>query len=229
MKGTILLFGTDKKLDSLECLCTANDYRIRKLSSAGELKEYFTMQDTVMILYDFHTKAVSETESLALLNELRELSNKPILALVDKDKEMLRILALNAGADSLLDGEDSAMESMARIEAQIRCYKRLSAGHETRCIKMKDLEMDDGAKLVLVKGNRVDLTPTEYKILHLLLETPGKVLSNKEIYEHIWKMEPIGAENTIAVHIRHIREKIEENPQEPRYLQVVWGQGYKVG
>ena len=94
---------------------------------------------------------------------------------------------------------------------------------------MKDLEVDDNAKVVRVRGNEVELTPTEYKILHLLMEKPGRVLSNKQIYERIWKMAPIGADNTVAVHIRHIREKIEENPQEPRYLQVVWGQGYRVG
>lgn len=150
---------------------------------------------------------------------------------MDKRNEMLRILALNAGADDVLDQkEESPMVFMARIQAKIRSYRRLSGQAErSKSIKMRDLEMDDGAKLVLVKGNRVDLTPTEYKILHLLMEQPGRVLSNKQIYESIWKMEPIGADNTIAVHIRHIREKIEENPQNPHYLQVVWGQGYKVG
>ena len=89
--------------------------------------------------------------------------------------------------------------------------------------------MDDGAKKVRVEGNDVRLTPTEYKILCLLLEQPGRVLSNRQIYEKIWKMAPIGADNVVAVHIRHIREKIEENPENPRYLKVVWGQGYKVG
>ena len=94
---------------------------------------------------------------------------------------------------------------------------------------MHDLEMDDRSKTVSVKGRQVDLTPTEYKILRLLVTGRGRVMSNREIYSNIWNMEPIGADNTIAVHIRHIREKIEENPKEPRYLQVVWGQGYKVG
>jgi len=94
---------------------------------------------------------------------------------------------------------------------------------------MDGIEVDDTAKLVKVGGNRVDLTPTEYKILHLLMEKPGRVLSNRQIYEEIWHMEPVGVDNTVAVHIRHIREKIEENPQNPRFLRVVWGQGYKVG
>ena len=96
-------------------------------------------------------------------------------------------------------------------------------------LAMDGIEVDDVAKMVWVEGNRVDLTPTEYKILRLLMEKPGRVLSNSQIYESIWKMAPIGADNTVAVHIRHIREKIEENPQNPRYLRVVWGQGYKVG
>ncbi len=95
-------------------------------------------------------------------------------------------------------------------------------------MKLDGLELDDMARQVSVKGSRVDLTPTEYNILRLLLERPGRVLSNSQIYERIWKESPIGSDNTVAVHIRHIREKIEENPQEPRYLQVVWGQGYKV-
>lgn len=228
--GNILIYGAEGASEALECMLRGYGYGISRLNEREELLNSFVQEEAVLLLYDFQTESGNDTETLALLAKLRKSCNKPMIAIVDKDREMLRILALNAGADDLLDSDCSAMESLARIQAQIRCYRRLAEGpSRPRSIKMDDLEVDDGAKSVTVKGNRVELTPTEYKILHLLMERPGRVLSNKEIYERIWKMAPIGADNTVAVHIRHIREKIEENPQEPRYLQVVWGQGYKVG
>lgn len=226
----ILIYGAEGASEVLECMLKGCGYQVLRLNEREELKECFAREETALLLYDFQTEAGNDTDALALIAELRLSGNKPLMAIVDRRKEMLRILALNAGADDLLDSDCSSMESLARIQAQIRCYRRLTAKQEQSCsIRLNDLEMDDGAKLVLVKGNKVDLTPTEYKILRLLMEKPGRVLSNRQIYERIWKMAPIGADNTVAVHIRHIREKIEENPQEPRYLQVVWGQGYKVG
>lgn len=228
--GNILIYGAEGASEMLECMLKGCGYGVQRLNDREELLDCFKQEETALLLYDFQTEAGNDAEALSLIAELRRSSGKPLIAVVDKEKEMIRILALNAGADDLLDSDCSAMESLARIQAQIRCYHRLAVKPEPPgTVKMKDLEMDDGAKLLLVKGNRVDLTPTEYKILRLLMEKPGKVFSNKQIYESIWKMAPIGADNTVAVHIRHIREKIEENPQEPRYLQVVWGQGYKVG
>ncbi|MGN0403474.1 MAG: winged helix-turn-helix domain-containing protein [Acetatifactor sp.] len=230
-KGKILIYGGKNSAGVSENLCSGCGYEVIRIGRKNALREMMEWEETKLLLFDFQGAEAGEASMLSLLTELRGYSRKPILALVDKKKEMLRILALNAGADDVLDQrEDSPMEFMARIQSKIRSYRRLTE-HEERSsfLRMKDLELDDGAKLVLVKGNRVDLTPTEYKILRLLMEQPGRVLSNKQIYESIWKMEPIGADNTIAVHIRHIREKIEDNPQSPHYLQVVWGQGYKVG
>ena len=229
-KGIVLVYGAEGASEVLECMLKGCGYGVRRLNERKELLESFIREEDSLLLYDFQTKAGNDKEAIAFLAELRQSCSKPIIAIVDKEKEMLRILALNAGADDVLDSDCSPMESLARIQAQTRCYRRLTAGQERQGrIKMDDLEVDDGAKLVLVKGHKVSLTPTEYKILRLLMEKPGKVFSNQQIYESIWKMAPIGADNTVAVHIRHIREKIEENPQEPRYLQVVWGQGYKVG
>ncbi|MCM1026022.1 MAG: response regulator transcription factor [Roseburia sp.] len=226
----ILVYGAEGASEMLECMLKGYGYGVERLDDAGELAERFQQEEALLLLFDFQTEAGNQKEALTLLADLRRNCKKPIVAIVDREREMLRILALNAGADDLLDQGCSAMESLARIQAQIRCFQRLSAAEATsRRIRLNDLEIDDRARLVTVKGRRVDLTPTEYKILRLLLETPGRVLSNRQIYERIWKMTPIGADNTVAVHIRHIREKIEENPQEPRYLQVVWGQGYKVG
>jgi DNA-binding response OmpR family regulator len=171
-----------------------------------------------------------QMELLALLEELGNKKNKPILVRMRGESETERILTLNAGADDVLGGDCSLLVCLARIQALLRCYRRLLAGQkQSRRIRMGGLEMDDDTKQVRVEGNRVNLTPTEYKILYLLMEHPGRIWSNSQIYESIWQMSPIGADNTVAVHIRHIREKIEENPRSPRYLQVVWGQGYKVG
>lgn len=228
--GNILVYGAEGASEMLECMLKGGGYGVERLDTEEELAEHFEREDTVLLLFDFQTRAGDDAAALGLLSDLRRRSCKPIIAIADRGREMLRILALNAGADDLLDSECSVMESLARIQAGIRCYRRLTGGERSvPPLKTDDLEIDDGAKLVKVKGHRVDLTPTEYKILHLLMEKPGRVLSNKQIYESIWKMAPIGADNTVAVHIRHIREKIEENPQKPRYLRVVWGQGYKVG
>ncbi|MCM1188822.1 MAG: response regulator transcription factor [bacterium] len=229
-KEKILIYGAEGASEMLECMLKGYGYGVERINDAKELTERFGQEEALLLLFDFQTEAGNDKAALTLLTQLRKTTGKPIIAIVDRDREMLRILALNAGADDLLDEGCSAMESLARIQAQIRCFRRLSEKDSRPCpLKVADLEVDDGAKLVTVRGKRVDLTPTEYKILRLLLEKPGKVLSNRQIYESIWKMTPIGADNTVAVHIRHIREKIEENPQEPRYLQVVWGQGYKVG
>lgn len=224
-----MIYGREGASETLECMLKGCGFGVQRLNTMEELTENFPKEETALLLLDFQTEAANDAAALSLLADLRKSCGKPIIAIVDRAREMLRILALNAGADDLLDSECSAMESLARIQAQIRCYRRLMEGRTTCRMKLDDLEVDDNAKLVLVKGNRVNLTPTEYKILRLLMERPGRVLSNREIYESIWKMAPIGADNTVAVHIRHIREKIEENPQEPHYLHVVWGQGYKVG
>lgn len=228
--GKIFIYGAEGASVILECMLVGCGYSIVRLDDRAALLAGFAAEDSALLLYDFNTKGGNETDSLAFLAMLRQSSNKPIIAIVDKDKEMLRILALNGGADDVMDTDCSGMEGLARIQAQIRCYRRIAAlkNADTK-IRVDDLEIDDMTKSVTVGGRQVELTPTEYKILHLLVECPGRVLSNKQIYESIWKTVPLGADNTIAVHVRHIREKIEENPQEPRYLQVVWGQGYKVG
>lgn len=229
-KGNIVIYGAEEATDVLEGLCRGCGYGVVRVRRKSDLRDAADAEETKLLLFGFGKEEAGEPASLSLLAQLRQACLKPIVAMVDREREMLRVLALNAGADDILDDAVSPMECLARIQAKVRCYRRFSEESEkSRSIRMRELEMDDSAKLVLVKGNRVNLTPTEYKILRLLMEQPGKVLSNKEIYEAIWKMAPIGADNTIAVHVRHIREKIEENPQEPRYLQVVWGQGYKVG
>ena len=165
------------------------------------------------------------------IRKIRGISNMPMIVVSDKKDDESKIKALNAGADDYCTTECSPLELMARINSQLRRYMVLVNMCENidHIYKVDDLEINDSSRKVTVGKREVRLTPIEYKILKLLVMEKGKVFSVDDIYENIWKMTPIGADNTIAVHIRHIREKIEENPKEPRYLKVVWGTGYKVG
>lgn len=229
-KEKILVYGENEDGNALEYILKGNGYSVCRAETSKQLCERFVKEDVSLLLFFLNAQEGRATESLALLKSIRQESRKPVLVRVDGGDEMLRIMVLNAGADDCIGTECSILEGMARVQAQLRCYRRLIKERKPdRLIKMKGIAVDDAAKMVWVEGNRVNLTPTEYKILRLLMEKPGRVLSNRQIYESIWKMAPIGADNTVAVHIRHIREKIEENPENPRYLRVVWGQGYKVG
>lgn len=171
-----------------------------------------------------------ELESLRLVKTLRAMTDKPVLIYGQKLDEMAVIALLNAGADDCVTASCSPLEFLARVNAQMRRYVRLKdTQYPLNVVKIGDLEIDDTAKTVQIEGRNVSMTPMEYKILYLLATKRGRVLSTTQIYEQVWHMKPIGADNTVAVHVRHIREKIERNPQNPQYLQVVWGQGYKVG
>ena len=177
-----------------------------------------------------HGEGVTGIEDLLTVKRLRSATDKPIIVYGSGMDEITMISMLNAGADDCVTDACGAMELLARVNSQIRRYDRLrGSGQPMRVLKIGELEIDDISKTVLVEGRSVNMTPMEYKILYLLAKRRGKVLSTKQIYDQVWNMKPIGADNTVAVHVRHIREKIEQNPQNPRYLQVVWGQGYKVG
>ena len=163
--------------------------------------------------------------------KIRETSSVPIIILSAKSEDADKILGLNIGADDYLTKPFNPLELVARVKSQLRRYTELgnitneTDSHVYTC---GDLEINDETKEVRVSGELKTLTPIEYNILLLLVKNPGKVYSIDEIYEQIWNEEAIGADNTVAVHVRHIREKIEINPREPRYLKVVWGVGYKV-
>lgn len=170
-------------------------------------------------------------DGLDVIRRVREESNIPIVVLSKKVNEDTKISALNAGADDYISFSCNPLEFTARIHSQVRRYTKLNSMCENidKIYRMNDLEIDDIKKEVRVKNKTVYLTPIEYKILRLLVQEKGRVFSNNQIYENVWNMEAIGADNTIAVHIRHIREKIESDPNQPKYLKVVWGSGYKVG
>lgn len=163
--------------------------------------------------------------------KVRERSSIPIIILSAKSEDTDKILGLNIGADDYLTKPFNPLELVARVKSHIRRYTKLGnlgLQSEMNVFRCGDLEINDDTKEVSVAGEIIKFTPIEYNILLLLIKNAGKVFSIDEIYAQIWNEEAIGADNTVAVHIRHIREKIEINPKEPRYLKVVWGVGYKI-
>ncbi|MBQ7896337.1 MAG: response regulator transcription factor, partial [Oscillospiraceae bacterium] len=156
-------------------------------------------------------------------------SNVPLILLTAKGEDMDKVLGLNIGADDYVTKPFNPVELLARVRSQLRRYMQLG-GNPVKDSRMciGSIELDDKSKQVTVDGEAVSLTPTEYDILKFLMENPGQVFKPNEIYRRVWKDQPLGAESTVAVHIRHLREKIEINPAEPRYIKAVWGQGYKM-
>lgn len=170
-------------------------------------------------------------DGISAMSYMREKYNIPIILLTAKSENTDKVLGLNVGADDYITKPFNALELLARVRSHIRRYTMLGG---EKCSKSSDvlnlcgIELNTKTREVKVLGEPIALTGTEYEILRLFMERPCEVLSTKEIYRQVWKSNPIGEENTIAVHIRHLREKIEIDPAEPRYLKVVWGQGYKL-
>ena len=162
--------------------------------------------------------------------KIREVSNAPILLVTAKSETEDKVLGLNVGADDYITKPFAPVEVLARVRSQLRRYAQLGThdAPNTSSLTVGGITLDDRTKTVTVEGEPVSLTPTEYAILHLLMANPGKVYSTKNLYEAVWQEAALGSEGAVAVHIRHLREKIEINPSEPRYLKVVWGQGYKL-
>ncbi|MBQ8831342.1 MAG: response regulator transcription factor [Oscillospiraceae bacterium] len=170
-----------------------------------------------------------EMDGISAMVKIREKSNVPVILLTAKSEDTDKVLGLNVGADDYITKPFSPVEVLARVRSQVRRYMSLGGGEKkVSNLTCGGIEMDDKAKSVTLDGEIVNLTPTEYDILKLFLQHPGEVISPKDIYRKVWNDAPYGAESTVAVHIRHLREKLEINPAEPRYLKVVWGQGYKL-
>ena len=168
-------------------------------------------------------------DGIAATIKLREESNIPIILITAKSEDGDKVLGLTIGADDYVTKPFSPIEVLARVKSQLRRYTALGGmTPQGNNLMIGGLSLDDAAKAVTLDGEAVQLTPTEFSILKLLMEKPGRVFSSQEIYAAIWKGSAVGAENTVAVHIRHIREKIEIVPSEPRYIKVVWGHGYKM-
>ena len=199
--------------------------------SIKELEDWLKSGRVHLLLIDIDFKEKGKVQGVGLISLVRALSRVPVIVVSANEAKQSTITALNAGADDYVTVACNPLELLARVKSQMRRYTQLVNVCENidRIYKVDGLVIDDIRRKVSADGREVRLTPIEYKILRLLVQERGKVLSIDRIYESIWHMQPIGADNTIAVHIRHIREKIEQNPKEPRYLKVVWGNGYKVG
>lgn len=171
-----------------------------------------------------------EMNGLEALSEIRKFSNVPVLFLTAKSEEMDKIVGLGEGADDYVTKPFNPMELVARVKSHLRRYTMLGGSMaKNHVLRIGGIELNDERREVHLDGELIALTPTEYQILKLLMSHPGKVFPPSEIYSYVWKEEGIlGSEGTVAVHIRHLREKIEINPAEPRYLKVVWGQGYRM-
>lgn len=201
---------------------------------AADLKHLHSILENSQIhlmLVDVELNDKGWDKGIEMIAGLRKKSSIPLIVVSAQSAETAKIMALEAGADDYVTSDCNPLELLARIKSQLRRYTQLvnMCANIDRIYKVDDLVIDDTQRKVTVEGRSVRLTPIEYKILRFLVQQRGKVFSNRQIYENIWHMQAIGADNTIAVHIRHIREKIEKNPKEPRYLKVVWGNGYKVG
>lgn len=202
------------------------EYKLFTAGNGLEALKIVEEQEIHLILMDI---MMPKMDGISAMVKIREQSNVPIILLTAKSEDTDKILGLNIGADDYITKPFNPVEVLARVKSQLRRYVTLGGSTSPKSvIKIGRIELDDDAKKVLVDGEEVNLTPTEYDICKLLMENPGKVFSTRDIYQKVWKDSPIGAENTVAVHIRHLREKLEIDPAEPRYLKVVWGQGYKM-
>lgn len=229
MMPTILVCDDDKEIvEAIEIYLSSEGFQILKAFDGYEALEILANTPADLLILDVMMPGL---DGIRTTLKIRETSSIPIIILSAKSEDTDKILGLNIGADDYLSKPFNPLELVARVKSQLRRYTQLgnlnhnAADHMFQC---GDLTINDETKEVFLDDATVKLTPIEYNILLLLVKNAGKVFSIDEIYEQIWNEEAIGADNTVAVHIRHIREKIEINPREPRYLKVVWGVGYKI-
>ena len=225
----ILVCDDDKEIvRAIEIYLIGEKYNVLKAYNGQEAIDILAKNEVHLILIDVMMPVL---DGIRATLKIRETSGVPIIILSAKTEDNDKILGLNIGADDYIAKPFNPMELLARVKAQLRRYTVFgNAAHESdeNVYKVGDLVIDDTNKVVTVMDEPIKLTPIEYNILKLLVKNKGRVFSIKEIYESIWKEEALSADNTVAVHISHIREKIEINPKEPRYLKVVWGVGYKI-
>ena len=227
-KETILVCDDDKNIvDAIEIYLTQEGYQVVKAYDGEEAIEKLQKEDIQLLIIDV---MMPKLDGIRATLEIRKFSTIPIIVLSAKSEDVDKILGLNVGADDYITKPFNPLELIARVRSNVRRYTMLGSETKTNqnICTIGGLTINDETKEVTVDGEAVKLTPIEYNILFFLAKNAGKVFSIEQIYENIWNEEAVGADNTVTVHIRHIREKIEINPKEPRYLKVVWGIGYKV-
>ena len=216
-------------VSALKIYLSNEDYKIYTAFTGRQALDCVKKNDIDLVLMDV---MMPEMDGIAATAKLREEYNIPVILLTAKSESSDKVLGLNVGADDYVTKPFDPVEVQARVRSQLRRYTRL--GGQVKREQPKDtitiggVELNDAEKSVTVDGEPVQLTPIEYNILHLLMRNPNRVFSSTQIYELVWNENAYGSESAVAVHIRHLREKIEINPSDPRYIKVVWGQGYKM-
>ena len=214
-------------VSALQIYLESDGYTVFKAYNGKEAIDILSENEIHLILMDIMMPIM---DGITAMVKIREQSNVPVILLTAKSEDTDKILGLNVGADDYITKPFNPVEMLARVRSQIRRYTKLGGNtsvNNENLLTIGGISLNDASKIVTVDGETVSLTPTEYEILKLLMQNKGRVISQKEIYEKVRNEIAFGAENTIAVHIRHLREKIEINPSEPRNLKVVWGHGYK--
>ena len=225
--NTVLVCDDEKDIVSaLKIYLESEGYAVECAYDGAQALALLESCDISLVLMDIMMPVM---DGISAMVKIRERSNVPVILLTAKGEDTDKILGLNVGADDYITKPFNPLEVLARVRSQLRRYTMLGAAQiKQSCLTVGGISMDDSSKTVTVDGEPAALTPTEYDILKLLMENPGQVFHPRDIYKRVWKDEPYGAESTVAVHIRHLREKLEINPAEPRYIKAVWGQGYKM-
>lgn len=225
----ILVCDDDKEIvNAIEIYLEKEGYKIYKANNGKEALNIINKEEIHLVILDI---MMPELDGISVAENIREYKAIPIIMLSAKSEDYDKIKGLNVGADDYITKPFNPMELIARVNSQMRRYTKLgsiSKKEDNNIYQAGELIIDDTKKEVSVDGKNIKLTPTEYNILKFLTKNKGRVFSISQIYENVWEEESYGAENIIAVHIRHIREKIEINPREPKYLKVIWGIGYKI-
>ena len=213
-------------VSALKIFLESEGYATFPAYDGREALELLREREIHLVLMDI---MMPRMDGISAMVKIREQSNVPVILLTAKGEDTDKVLGLNVGADDYITKPFNPVEMLARVRSQLRRYMQLGGGAaKEENLRIGGVSLDDRSKEVTVDGESVSLTPTEYDILRFLMQHPGEVFQPKVIYRRVWDDEPYGAESTVAVHIRHLREKIEINPAEPRYIKAVWGQGYKM-
>lgn len=229
MMAKVLVCDDDKEIvEAIEIYLSQEGFKVLKAYDGEEALKVLKAEKADILVIDV---MMPRLDGIRAVLKIREANNMPIIFLSAKSEDVDKILGLNVGADDYVTKPFNPLELVARVKSQLRRYTQLGSTvsvENNSVYSTGGLSIDDDLKEVTVDGETVKLTPIEYNILLLLVKNQGKVFSIDQIYESIWNEDAIGVDNTVAVHIRHIREKIEINPKDPRYLKVVWGVGYKI-
>lgn len=211
---------------ALKIYLNSPDFSLYEAATGVEALQQMENREIHLVLMDI---MMPQMDGISAMVRIREKSNVPVILLTAKSEDTDIILGLNTGADDYITKPFRPVEVMARVRSQLRRYTQLGGRVEkATSFTIGGIELDDEKKKLTIDGEAVSVTPKEYDILKLLMSHPGKVYSPEEIYRTVWKEDPFCSENTVAVHVRHLREKIEIDPRNPRYLKLVWGQGYKM-